>query len=93
MLRENVIHGLPAEDEWRYQLVQGSSFFRSKVYALTAVVFELLIRRIGIFCPIEILVMSASVVGTAIADIRSLIEGRTDKRSKLDTMFGTVADF
>ncbi len=93
MLRENVIHGLPAEDEWRYQLVQGSSFFRSKVYALTAVVFELLIRRIGIFCPIEILVMSASVVGTAIADIRRLFEGRTDKRSKLDTMFGTVADF
>ena len=74
MLRENVIHGLPAEDEWRYQLVQGSSFFRSKVYALTAVVFELLIRRIGIFCPIEILVMSASVVGTAIADIRRLFE-------------------
>ena len=90
---ENMNHCLSTKNQRGYERVQGSPFFRGEVYALTAVMLELLVRRIGILCPIVILVVPAGAVGTAVAGIRRLFQRRAHKRSKRGTVFCTVADF
>lgn len=87
MFCENMIHCLSAKDKWRHKIVQGSSFFGGKIYALTALMLGVLVRRVCILSPIVILVMSAGVVGTAIADIRRLFQGRAYKRRKSSIVF------
>ncbi len=54
--------------------------------------FGLLVRRVGILCPIVILVIFAGVVGTAIVDTRRLFQLRVHERSKGSTAFCVVAD-
>ncbi len=93
MFCENMIHCLSAKDKWRHKIVQGSSFFGGKIYALTALMLGVLVRRVCILSPIVILVMSAGVVGTAIADIRRLFQGRAYKRRKSSIVFCSPGEY
>ncbi len=93
MFCENMIHCLSAKDKWRHKVVQGSSFFGGKIYALTALMLGVLVRRVCILSPIVILVMSAGVVGTAIADIRRLFQGRAYKRRKSSIVFCSPGEY
>ena len=88
-----MIHRLSVLDERSHKFIQGSSFFRSEIDTLSAFMFYLLIGRIRIFSPIEVLVVSAGMIRASIADIGRSGKLLTEEWNKIGTMLCAVTGF